>query len=275
MSATYPPRWIAACTGLRDRLRVVAPDVVVPTSGDRLAVIVEMRDDAFLEIVVEIFIRQLASRGWRFCLMHGNMNVDLAKRIQATWTGLELVHLDADNFSLQAYNKFLLSSHLFWNILPGSPRTILRFELDTVLISGDVERFCEYDYVGAPWHPRLKWAGPTGRVGNGGLTIRNVDAMKRAIKALYKPGMICNEDGFFSVFCQQLLRFPSVELAREFAVETWPIEDRPLPCGFHKPWSQLSKKAMPRVYKVIESAYNFSSSEPTANKEGTCREEHN
>ncbi len=255
MSTSYPPKWIAACTGLRDRLRTVFPTVVLPTTGDRLAVIVEMRNDPYLEVVMELFIRQLAGRGWRFCLMHGHANKDLAAGLQAAWPGLELVHLDTDNFTIEQYNKFLMSPRLFWNILPGSPRIILRFELDTVLISGELDRFCEYDYVGAPWHPSKPWAAPHGRVGNGGLTLRNVAAMKRAISVMYKPGMKCNEDGFFSVFCAQLLQFAPVDVAREFAVESWPIEDRPLPCGFHKPWSQLSKKAMPRVYKVIDAAY--------------------
>ncbi len=255
MSDSYPPKWIAACTGLRDRLRGAFSNVVLPTTGDRLAVIVEMRNDPYLAVVMEIFIRQLAGRGWRFCLMHGHANKDLALSLRESWPGLELVYLDAENFTIEQYNRFLMSPRLFWNILPGSPRTILRFELDTVLISGELDRFCEYDYVGAPWHPRKPWAAPHGRVGNGGLTLRNVDAMKRAIKAMYRPGMTCNEDGFFSVFCARLLKFAPVELAREFAVESWPIEDRPLPCGFHKPWSQLSKKAMPRVYKAIEGAY--------------------
>ncbi len=255
MSSSYPPRWITACTGLRDRLRVAIPEVVIPTTGDRLAVIVEMRDDPFLETVMEIFIRQLAGRGWRFCLMHGRANVELAHKLYKTWPGISMIQLGVENLTVQMYNDLLLSDK-FWDILPGAPRTILRFELDTVLINGEIERFCEYDYVGAPWHPRLKWAGPEGRVGNGGLTIRNVEAMKRTLLLHKKPGARYNsEDGFFCIICGHTLRFPSVELARQFAVESWPIEDSPLPCGFHKPWAQLGKKAILRVYKIIESAY--------------------
>jgi hypothetical protein len=56
---------------------------------------------------------------------------------------------------------------------------ILIYELDSIVISSDLERFCtgEYDYIGAPWI-----AFESGRpvrftgVGNGGLSLRRVGA---------------------------------------------------------------------------------------------------
>ncbi len=255
MSADFPGRWVSACTGLRDRLRVNYPDVVIPTTGDRLAVIVEMRNDPFLEVVMEIYIRQLAGRGWRVCLVHGTANHELANQIQGRWPGLETLYLNVDNFTVKKYNRYLLSPRTFWNLLPGAPRVILRFELDTVLISGDLDKFCAYEYVGAPWHPRMNWAKPNGRVGNGGLTIRSVEAMVRAIKMRWTPAFTGNEDGFFSVLCQDILQFAPVEVAREFAVESWAIEDGPVPCGFHKPWQQLGERAMTRIYKILNTVH--------------------
>lgn len=51
---------------------------------------------------------------------------------------------------------------------------ILLFQTDTLLFKGDdeIDKFLIYDYVGAPW----LWEN-TPPVGNGGLSLRNLDKM--------------------------------------------------------------------------------------------------
>ena len=108
---------------------------------------------------------------------------------------------------------------------------MLIFQTDTILRKDTVDDFLQYDYVGAPWaQPDLRWFGCL-EVGNGGLSLRRVDAMLEIVTRF--PSRGGNEDGYFSLMClKHGYKVPSISEAQKFAVETIFYED---PCGLHKP----------------------------------------
>ena len=80
------------------------------------------------------------------------------------------------------YNKLLLSVGFWEQLLPYE--RVLIFQSDSELLRTGVEEFLEWDYVGAPWPFKM-------RGGNGGLSIRNPQAMIDCIKehADKRPGI--------------------------------------------------------------------------------------
>lgn len=115
--------------------------------------------------------------------------------------------------SIGEYNKFLTSLR-FWNSLKADK--VLIFQADSGLLRSGVEDFLEWDFVGAP----IK-AIPTCM--NGGLSLRDVEAMKRIIRQFPYQGESVhgNEDIYF---CNKLNqtggRMPPKEIAMRFSVET-------------------------------------------------------
>jgi hypothetical protein len=70
-------------------------------------------------------------------------------------------------------------SAAFWENLPG--HTHLVFQTDSFLRNNTMERWLKYDYIGAPWGlPYIKRGDFLyKKVGNGGFSLRNKEAMLR------------------------------------------------------------------------------------------------
>lgn len=79
-----------------------------------------------------------------------------------------------DNLTNKEYNT-LLVKYEFWDAISSICDKCLIFQYDTWLLHGNLDEFLKYDYVGAPWWDR--WEG-----GNGGLSIRTPEVMKRIIQ---------------------------------------------------------------------------------------------
>ncbi|NIK92520.1 hypothetical protein GZ212_10205 [Mangrovimonas sp. CR14] len=85
--------------------------------------------------------------------------------------------------SVEKYNKLKLSK--FFYGLFDDYEYLLTYELDAFVFKDDLLSWCHkgYDYIGAPWFvgynkPTKEFLG----VGNSGFSLRNIRAMKRAIK---------------------------------------------------------------------------------------------
>lgn len=105
-------------------------------------------------------------------------------------TDWEVLHIkDVPIKTTMDYN-LLLTSIEFWESLPFDK--VLIFQHDSALLRTGIEKFMEWDYVGAPW--KFQMHG-----GNGGLSIRSVKAMIETLKqnsySIFQHG---NEDVFFS-----------------------------------------------------------------------------
>ena len=203
-----------------------------PARSDKLAVIVEFRNDMFLRHVIQIAIHHLAPKGFAFVFVHGTENALLAKTFIEP-LGVRIWQLPRKNIDASEYSGLLIS-RWFWDKLQSEH--ILLYQIDTYIRHGNIEPFLEYDYVGAPWEPsQCTWVTSKSRVGNGGLSLRRRSAMLRCLDTR-PPRYDSSEDMYFSQTCEDLLHLPSTDVARSFAVETW---EHPDPLGFHKPWLYL------------------------------------
>ena len=157
-------------------------------------------------------------------------------------------------FNIETYNRLMKNSTI-WEAL--AYKKCLLVQDDGMLIRPGVEDlFLDYDYVGAPWPPgsHLVAAG-VGKdfIGNGGLSVRDVDAMLEITRTcLHEKMRLFNsamqpvpEDVYFSAALEKRGgRFPSRALAQRFAMEmSLPPADQPPPLGFHKPWPYVGEAA--------------------------------
>ena len=141
------------------------------------AVIVEPRKHKALSFVLENFLTNL-SEEWDIIIMHGNKNEDyvddiIENGLSSFENRISKVNLNVDNLTIDDYNK-LLKSKEFYEKIPTE--VFLIFQTDTVICENDKElinKFLEYDYVGAPWI--------NGGVGNGGLSLRKKSKMLEII----------------------------------------------------------------------------------------------
>ena len=157
---------------------------------------------------------------------------------------------DSGPFDLERYNN-LLKSPSFWQRI-SAPRALIIQDDGMLVRPGIEDRFLDYTYLGAPWadipaNAQLKVDVPT-LVGNGGLSLRNVAAMRdiSVTKELEGRRLFNNrlqplpEDVFYA---SSVARSCPVNVAEEFAIEQRPPppQGRPLPIGFHKPWGYLPR----------------------------------
>ena len=191
------------------------------------AVIVEPRKHKALEFVLKNIQSHLP--GWPIILFHGSINEEYVKKCTEKLSNIMLRNLGIPNLSPTEYS-YLLTTVNFWQQMPTEK--VLIFQTDTMLLHSRIEFFMMYDYVGAPWRWNLK-------VGNGGLSIRNRNAMIDAIRD--SRDRRHPEDVFFSNYLYQnrdKYKLPSFRMAKSFASET---TFHPCPLGVHKPWKHLRK----------------------------------
>ncbi|CAJ1407653.1 unnamed protein product [Effrenium voratum] len=96
-----------------------------------------------------------------------------------TWRHVHLWCLPTSDFSRQAYADFRRSEELLVKLEAFGAEVALFLECDGVLLRRGAEQFLGYDLVGAPW----SWAREgQAAVGNGGLCLRRVSFMRRALR---------------------------------------------------------------------------------------------
>ena len=112
-------------------------------------------------------------------------------------------------------------------------KKVLVFQMDAVILNNDISKFLNWDYIGAPWSeendvyvgineekniiPKLS---KEYRVGNGGLSLRSVNAMKIISQKNLSTTSAEQEDVFFVRNLHQLgYAVADINIAVEFAVE--------------------------------------------------------
>ena len=158
--------------------------------------------------------------------------------------------------SVKAYSQLLMSPMFYEPFL--SFDYILIYQLDAFVFYDALEDFCNlgYDYIGAPWpyHVYLGIRSPkTPRVGNGGFSLRRVEACYKLLSKYSRLPSWKNifgrmdEDAFFT--CCPLIEganfnIAPVEVAKLFAMEWYPDRHvkklgNELPFGCHN-WTKFS-----------------------------------
>lgn len=162
-------------------------------------------------------------------------------------------------FHIDIYNDILKSSN-FWKNLNCEKCLII--QEDGIVFREGVERFLNYDYVGAPWADSaenlyLKNSVNPNMVGNGGLSIRNVNKMIQVTDKyitekhllFYKNINYTPEDVYF---CQCLVKenavLPSLEDAAQFSNEQLCYMKS---IGIHKFWTYHSNTVTEQYFNTL------------------------
>ena len=112
------------------------------------------------------------------------------------------------------YN-LILTDYQFWANLDYDK--VLIFQHDSMLLKEIPENMLNYSYVGAPWKASAPWAREDRSGGNGGLSIRDVNAHKMLLSTRHWNNKEGNEDVFFS---HHLKNVAPYEVCSKFSVET-------------------------------------------------------
>lgn len=147
---------------------------------------------------------------------------------------------DSSIKSKDDYSNLLITKD-FWNMF--DTENILIFQHDSMLLRHGIEKFLNYDYIGATWKFEPY-------VGNGGLSLRKKSAMLHVLDNynLYKH---LPEDMYFGYGCRDLgLNLAPIEIADKFSIETKFILGS---MGYHQIENYLTKEQCDIVknqYKV-------------------------
>jgi len=121
--------------------------------------------------------------------------------------------LDIHTFHIDIYNT-LLKSESFWDTIEYEKCLII--QNDGILLRKGIDDFMDFDYVGAPWidcetNTYIKQKINPQLVGNGGLSLRNVEAMR----------LICREhdDEKHTLFYNNICEIPEDVWITKYLVE--------------------------------------------------------
>jgi hypothetical protein len=153
--------------------------------------------------------------------------------------------LDCGLFTMEAYNEVLKTPE-FWQDLhdKGYSKSII-VQDDGFLIHGqNIKGYLRYDYIGAPWmdvpdNAYIKKHINADLVGNGGFSIRGVEAMLKITQQYREPELFYHnineipEDVYFVKYLTNVAPF---HVAKNFSIEQVRTDGR-MCAGFHKFWA--------------------------------------
>jgi len=208
------------------------------TKSDKCAVIVEGRILPHIEFILRQVARNL-DETWSMIVYCGDDNHDYMKKLCEEIGNINVINLHINNLSVDGYSELLMSAS-FWCEIPSEK--VLIFQHDSLLFRKGINKFLEYDYIGAPW--------PWRNVGNGGLSLRSKSKMLEVIenintKTIVIPEGVNNHMKINNIktipedvyFADGLLKIGAnvapFEVANEFSIESI---GHPNPLGGHQFW---------------------------------------
>ena len=158
-----------------------------------------------------------------------------------------LPSLEVDAFDIDVYNESLEHAGLWQKLKDKEVKKVVTIQDDGLLMNKGVEKFLEWDYIGAPWldapqNDYIKKYINSELVGNGGLSVRSVDWMLKIceerqaerLTLFYHNLVRIPEDVYYVKWLKRGgAKMPSGDVARKFAVEQILDADA---LGMHKLW---------------------------------------
>lgn len=205
---------------------------------------------------------------WHHTIVCNHNNKALFENIVLTYNQkLHLIILDKEITSVNDYNNLLITES-FWNQFTYDH--ILLYQEDSFLLHNNINKFLDYDYVGAPW-PHEQNVNNMG-VGNGGFSLRKVSTLIKCFHKItpeqYKNNINENvkkymsdfylenvpEDVYFSsiIHDEKMGIVAPYNIAQEFALESseWPLKK---PMGIHQYWNFHNK-----YYPMLKQIFLYS-----------------
>lgn len=216
------------------------------TSGKWVAIMLESRFNNDIIFVLKQFSRFLSDK-WSMILYVTSDVYDKYMKVSSELNNnIQIKLLNYTLTNVIDYTKIMFDIN-FWKELSHFEKVLI-FQSDTMIYKYGIEKFIDYDYIGAPWP--LEYNISNG-VGNGGLSLRTIPAIiyclenkdkviidkyKNYDKDLIALKGIHPEDVFYSYAMNQFgFRVASPSIASKFAIETVMFNDDTI--GSH----QLSK----------------------------------
>lgn len=201
------------------------------------AVIIETRPSNLKEIIDNHF--RFLPADWGLTFFGSKQNEEIVKYIAPDCNFIKLPQSLTNVFDNREYNEFI-TSRGFWSAVPYDK--VLIFQHDSKLLRPGIEKFLDWDYVGAPWK-HINLVG-----GNGGLSLRSKAMMLKCIDLMqFEFSRDGNEDLYF---CRVLPKVGGLvaprHIAQQFSVETIFY---PTPVGVHCPEKYLSKDELEILFK--------------------------
>lgn len=213
------------------------------------AVIIEPRRHPALKFVLKNVLENL-SYEWGVLLFLGNRNVCYFHEILSELTQhahrIQYIQLNINNLSIPEYNQLLTTPNTIYPLIKTD--TFLIFQTDSMIFHENkhkIDKFLQYDYVGAPWH---------NDVGNGGFSLRKKNKMLEIIDKV--PYSNEPEDVYFSTQTIVPLHKPCIQVASEFSVEA---QFHPSPFATHKAWWFPHYIHLEKLYPTIKTLRDFNS----------------
>lgn len=161
-------------------------------NSENVAVIVESAIHPALELVVRNVMFYLES-GWSLIIFHSEENEYFIKNVLKDLPNIEYRLPFFPIYSVPEYNQFM-KKYEFYESLKAKKTLIFQTDSISIMLKRGMERFMQYDYVGAPW----PWHETSG---NGGFSLRSVAVMMKACNLACNYGnKHINEDLIFSGF---------------------------------------------------------------------------
>ncbi len=171
------------------------------------AVIIEGREIPDIRKIVKNHLKHLPE--WECIFFHSAINKKFIKK-QLRNLEINFIELPVE-INLENYNKLLCSAS-FWENL--SYDKILIFQSDSKILRFGIDKFMEWDYVGAPW--AFQEHG-----GNGGLSLRTRQVMINICKT-HQNTDFQNEDTWFCniMHNERIGKLAPREICQKFSCES-------------------------------------------------------
>lgn len=209
-----------------------------------VAVIIEPRTHHLLSLIINNTMCLLGDK-WNLHIFTNNESLNMLK-LNLPDCEYKITLLNKNDIKIEEYSS-LLRNKDFWNTI--EEENILIFQTDTILINKGIEKFLDYEYVGANYYNPIHVSPIYGGI-QGGLSLRNKQSMLKCLNNVtindinnkYNKNYDENlaEDVYYTFACEILnLKVLDKNKRKEFSIEA---EYYMYPIGIHginKPYFQL------------------------------------
>jgi hypothetical protein len=230
---------------VRHQLEKYNTSILIPTSSTKAAVIVEGCVTSTFYFTVLNVMHYIGS-DWTLKIFYSQHSELYIRRLVGHIPNIQLIKSWEPLESILHYNNLFMSSR-FWKTI--NAEKVLIFQSDSFILHHGIEKYLEYDYIGAPWpHPALAFDKqiPFIRhpVGNGGFSLRNGRQMQFITERYIQYAEPLEyEDVFFARFSYHLkLNISTDKIAYGFAREhvcrkiSGVKVDTTIPLALHQYW---------------------------------------
>lgn len=239
----------------------MSPTNVFNKDAKNTVVLIDNRENALSVLSVYFALANVAKDAWACKVFTSRAAFDYYSGYLSRF-GAEIVHLEElENtlFDIDVYNG-IMKDPGFWDKVGGEKMLIIQD--DGFLMKKGVERFLEFDYVGAPWadvptNEYIKKNVNKDLVGNGGLSLRDVSKCKHITQkyetekyTLFSNNIVeIPEDVYFVQYMiKEGFKVANIPNASFFASEQ---VLHPGAIGMHKPWPYTHKEHLDRFFATF------------------------